>query len=115
MTTHVKLCGNEGSNKWAAQQGEFRSVETLQSAVGYLNRAATVPPRISSLLMKTPLVRSHKRIQFQQLGQLQRNKGGRGGGGSVSENTDLPVANSSNSGGCGSAVTPLLKAEPDTK
>lgn len=112
MTTYVKLCGNEGSNKWAAQQGEFRSVETLQSAVGYLNRAASVPPRISSLLMKTPLVRSHKRIQFQQLGQLQRNKGGRGE--SVSENTDLPVANSSNSGSCGSAVTPLLKAELDT-
>lgn len=72
--TYVNMCGNESTNKWAAQQGEFNGVEGPQSAISYLNRAATVPPRISSLLVKTPLVHSHKRIQFQQLGQLQRNK-----------------------------------------
>lgn len=110
---YVNLCGNEGTNKWAAQQGGFNGVEGPQSATSYLNRAATVPPRISSLLMKTPLVHSHKRIQFQQLGQLQRNKCVCVRG-VVPENTCLPVANSNNSGSCESAVAPLLKTELDT-
>lgn len=115
MTTHVNLCGNEGANKWAAQQGEFKGVERLQSAVSHLHRAAAVPPRFSSLLMKTPLVHSHKRIRFQQFVQLQRKKCVRLGMGGSSENTYLPVANSSNNESCGDAVTPLLKVELDTK
>lgn len=70
----VNLCGKKSTNQWPAQQGEFSGVEGSLSTISYLNRAATVLSRISCLLMKTPLVHSHKRIQFQQLGQLQRNK-----------------------------------------
>jgi len=92
----VNLCGNEGAKKWAAQQGEFKRVERLRGAIRHLGGAAAVPPGLSSLLMKTPLVRSHKRIPFQQLSQLQRKKCVHVG--AVSEDTCLPVVDSRSSG-----------------
>lgn len=66
-------------------------------------------PRISILLVKNSLVRSHKRIQFRQLSRFQSTKGGLAV--VVSESTYLVVANSSNM----ESVRPLLKAELDTK
>lgn len=43
VTTRVNLRGNDGADRWAAQQGELKGVERHQSAVRYLNRALTVP------------------------------------------------------------------------